>query len=82
MSAKEDIRAQIIDELVGAKFPIDTPEELLRSFPDGIQTTLRSNDVVLSASHAGEILSPNDFPLHSAQEVADIIVNRARFFLV
>jgi len=77
MSVKEDIRAQIVGALAGAKFPIDTPETLMGSFPDGAQTTCRSGDVVLTAGDAGKVLKPTDFPFKSAQEVADIIVDRA-----
>ena len=77
MSVKEDIRAQISEALTGAKFPIDTPEKLLGSFPDGAQTTCKSGDVVLTAVDAGKVLKNDDFPFKSAQEVADVIVNRA-----
>ncbi len=77
MSIKEDIRAQISGALAGAKFPIDTPEKLLGSFPDGAQTTCKSGDVILTAEGAGKILKPDDFPFKSAQEVANVIVDRA-----
>jgi hypothetical protein len=77
MSVKEDIRAQIVEALKGAKFPIETPEALLGSLPDGAQTTCRSGDVVLTAIDAGKALKPNDFPFKSSQEAADVIVNRA-----
>jgi hypothetical protein len=77
MSVKEDIRAQIIGALAGAKFPIDTPETLLGSFPDGAQTTCKSGDVVLTAGDAGKVLKPDDFPFKSPEEVAKVIVDRA-----
>ena len=75
MSVKEDIRVQISGALAGAKFPIETPEKLLGSFPDGAQTTCKSGDVVITADDAGKVLKPGDFPFKSAQEVADVIVN-------
>jgi hypothetical protein len=77
MSVKEEIRAQIVGALAGAKFPIETPEKLLGSFPDGAQTTCKSGDVVLTAGDAGKVLTADDFPFKSAQEVADVIVERA-----
>jgi hypothetical protein len=77
MSVKEDIRAQIIEALARAKFPIDTPETLLGSFPDGAQTTCKSGDVVLTAGDAGKVIKHEDFPFKSAEEVAKIIVDRA-----
>jgi hypothetical protein len=77
MSVKEDIRAQIIGALAGAKFPIDTPETLLGSFPHGAQTTCKSGDVVLTAGDAGKVLKPDDFPFKSPEEVAKVIVDRA-----
>jgi hypothetical protein len=77
MSVKEDIRTQIIGALAGAKFPIDTPETLLGSFPDCAQTTCKSSDVVLTAGDAGKVLKPDDFPFKSPEEVAKVIVDRA-----
>ena len=77
MSVKEDIRAQIIEGLAHAKFPIDTPEKLLGSLPDGAQTTCKSGDVVLTARDAAKVLKPDDFPFKSAEEVAKVIVDRA-----
>jgi hypothetical protein len=77
MSVKEDIRAQIVGALEHAKFPIDTPEKLLGSFPDGAQTTCKSGDVVLTAVDAGKVIKADDFPFKSAQEVGDVIVERA-----
>lgn len=35
MSVKEEIHAQIVGALKGAKFPIETPEKLISAFPDG-----------------------------------------------
>lgn len=77
MSVKEDIRAQIIGALAGAKFPIETPEALLASFPDGAETTCKSGDVELKAGDAGKVLTADDFPFKSAEDVAEVIVTRA-----
>ena len=77
MSVKEEIHAQIVGALAGAKFPLETPEELLGSFPDGAETTCKSGDVELKAGDAGKVLTANDFPFKSAKDVADVIVERA-----
>ncbi len=77
MSVKEEIHSQIVGALAGAKFPIETPEALLASFPDGAETTCKANGVELKAGDAGKVLKPDDFPFTSAKEVADIIVERA-----
>ena len=77
MSVKEEIRTQIVGALADAKFPIETPEELLASFPDGAETTCKSGDVELKAGDAGKVLTAQDFPFKSAQDVADVIVDRA-----
>lgn len=76
MSVKEDIRSQIIGALEGANFPIETPEELISAMPDGADTTCKSGDVELKAGDAGQVLTADDFPFKSAEEVADTIVNR------
>ena len=77
MSVKEEIHAQIMGALSGAKFPLETPEELLGSFPDGAETTCRSGEVELKAGDAGKVLTGEDFPFKNAEEVADVIVERA-----
>lgn len=77
MSVKEEIRKQIIAGLEGAKFPIKTPEELLAAFPNGADTTCKAGDVEVTAGEAGKLLTENDFPFTSAEQVADTIVNRA-----
>ncbi|HEY0196774.1 MAG TPA: MTH865 family protein [Methanobacterium sp.] len=77
MGVKEEIHAQILGALAGAKFPIDTPEKLLASFPDGAETTCKAGDVELKAGDAGQVLTADDFPFKSAKEVADVIVERA-----
>ncbi len=77
MSVKEEIRAQIVGALAGAEFPIKTPEALLGSFPDGAETTCKSGEMELKAGDAGKVLTADDFPFKSAQEVADVIVERA-----
>ena len=77
MSVKEEIHAQIVGALAGAKFPIETPEALLAAFPDGAETTCKSGNVELKAGDAGKVLTADDFPFKSAKEVADVIVDRA-----
>lgn len=77
MSVKEDIYEQIVGALKGANFPIQSPEELFDSLPDGPNTTCKSGDVSLKASDAGKVLSEDDFPFESVEDVASTIVNKA-----
>ena len=77
MSVREEIHEQIVGALEGAKFPIKTPEELFDALPDGANTTCKLGDVVLKASDAGEVLTSDDFPFESAENVASTIVNKA-----
>ncbi|HII83466.1 MAG TPA: hypothetical protein HA271_01210 [Methanobacterium subterraneum] len=77
MGVKEEIHAQIVGALAGAKFPLETPEALLSAFPDGAETTCKSGDFELKAGDAGKVLTASDFPFKSAQNVADVIVERA-----
>ncbi len=77
MSVREAIKAQIIEALRGATFPIQTPEELLAAFPQGAETTCQVGDIRMTAGEAGKLLKPGDFPFKSAEEVAEIIVDRA-----
>ena len=71
-----EIRKQIIEGLKGAKFPINTPEELLNAFPEGAETTFKAGDVEVTAGKAGNLLTEKDFPFSNAEQVADTIVER------
>jgi hypothetical protein len=77
MSIKEEIHAQIEGALKNARFPINTPEELLAALPQGAATKCKAGDVELTAGDAGKVLKASDFPFKSAKQVADVIVERA-----
>jgi hypothetical protein len=77
MSVRDEIHAQIVGALKNAKFPINTPADLLAAMPQGAATKCKAGDVELTAGDAGKVLKPNDFPFKSAQQVADVIVERA-----
>ncbi|NJD51647.1 MAG: hypothetical protein FIB07_02145 [Candidatus Methanoperedens sp.] len=77
MSVKEEIHAQIVGGLAGAKFPIKTPEQLLAAFPNGANTTCKAGGLEVTAGQAGKLLKASDFPFRNAKKVADIIVERA-----
>lgn len=77
MSVKKELKNQIAGALKGANFPIETPEKLLNSFPEGADTTCQAGDVKMTAGEAGKLLTGDDFPFESAEAVADTILNRA-----
>jgi len=77
MSVRDEIHAQIVGGLAGAKFPIKTPEQLLAAFPAGANTTCKAGDLEVTADEAGKLLKASDFPFKSAKQVADVIVERA-----
>lgn len=77
MGVKEDIREQIVGALTETNFPINSPEELMAALPNGPDTTCKSGDVELKAPEAGKVLTADDFPFTTAEEVADTIVNKA-----
>ena len=77
MDVKTEIKSQIVGALAGAEFPIETPEALLAAFPDGAQTTCKAGDVEMTAGQAGELLTAADFPFESAEQVADVILEKA-----
>ncbi|GAW90960.1 MTH865 family protein [Calderihabitans maritimus] len=79
MSVRETIKSQIIQALQGATFPISSPEELLAAFPEGPDTTCRAGEIEVTAGEAGKLLTADDFPFNSAEEVAETIVSRAGF---
>lgn len=77
MSIRDEIHAQIEGALKNAKFPINTPQDLLAAMPQGAATKCKAGDVELTAGDAGKVLKASDFPFKSAKQVADIIVERA-----
>ncbi len=77
MSIKDEIHAQIEGALKNAKFPINTPQDLLAAMPQGAATKCKAGDVELAAGDAGKVLKASDFPFKSAKQVADVIVERA-----
>jgi hypothetical protein len=77
MSAREDIRGQIIGALSGAAFPMASPAALLAAFPDAAETKCKSGELEMTAGEAGKVTKIGDFPFKSAEEVADTILNRA-----
>ena len=77
MSVKDEIHAQIEGALKDAKFPINTPVELLAALPQGAATKCKAGDIELTAGDAGKVLKASDFPFKSAKQVADVIVERA-----
>jgi hypothetical protein len=77
VSIKEEIHAQIEGALKNARFPINSPEELLAALPQGAATKCRAGDIELTAGDAGKVLQASDFPFKSAKQVADVIVERA-----
>jgi hypothetical protein len=77
MTVKEEIRSQIIGALSGAKFPIYTPEELVEAMPVGADTCCKASDVEVTAELAEYLMEYEDFPLASAEQAADTIVERA-----
>lgn len=77
MDIRETIKGQIIGALKGASFPIETPEELLNAFPNGAETTCQAGEVKVTAGEAGKLLTINDFPFNSAEDVGETIVGRA-----
>jgi hypothetical protein len=77
MSVKDEIHAQIEGALKDAKFPINTPFELLAAMPQGAATKCKAGDVELIAGDAGKVLKADDFPFMSAKQVADVIVQKA-----
>jgi hypothetical protein len=77
MSAKDEIRNQIINALSGAQFPIATPKALLEAFPHGADTKCKSGEIEMTAGEAGTLLNSDNFPFISAEQVADTILDRA-----
>ncbi len=77
MNVKEEIRSQFIGALSGAKFPIYTPEELLNAMSASADTCCKGGDIEMTAELAEYLLKYEDFPLSSAEEAADTLVERA-----
>jgi len=51
----------------------------LAAFPEGAATTCRADGIEVTAGEAGKLLTADDFPFKSAEDVAETIVSRAGF---
>jgi hypothetical protein len=78
VNVRAEIKKQIEGALAGAKFPIKTPEALFKAFPNGADTTCQAGSVKVTAGEAGKLLTAEDFPVKSAEEIAEKIVSRAK----
>ncbi|AKB19135.1 MULTISPECIES: MTH865 family protein [unclassified Methanosarcina] len=77
MEVREEVHSQILEILRGAKFPINTLEELIAALPEGLDTTCMIGGTEVTAAEAKSLLSENDFPFKDAKHVADLLVERA-----
>ncbi len=77
MGVKEEVHEQILEILKGAKFPINTLEELISALPEGLETTCMIGDVEVTAAEAKSLINEKDFPFKDAKQVADLMVERA-----
>jgi hypothetical protein len=81
MCDKDEIHSQIVETLENTAFPKNSHEELIKSLPEGINTFYRAENIVMTAGAADKFIKETDFPFKSAEEVADIIVDRCVFYL-
>lgn len=77
MGVREEVHEQILEILKGAKFPINTLEELIAALPEGLDTTCMIGDVVVTAAEAKSLVTDKDFPFKDARQIADLMVERA-----
>jgi hypothetical protein len=77
MSVKEEVYEQILAILKDAKFPINMMDELIAALPEGLDTTCIIGDVEVTAREAEGLITEKDFPLKDANQVADLMVERA-----
>ena len=76
-TARDEIKKQICDQLTGGEFPITSFSDLMVAFPMGAQTVCKFEEVEVEAGVAEELLTDDDYPFASAEEVAELMVFRA-----
>lgn len=77
MEVREEVHEQILEILKGAKFPINSLEELIAALPEGLDTTCSIGGVEVTAAEAKCLITDKDFPFKNAKQVADLMVERA-----
>lgn len=77
MGIREEVHEQILEILKGAKFPINSLEELIASLPEGLDTTCMIGDTEVTAAEARSLITEKDFPFKDAKQIADLLVERA-----
>ena len=81
MCDKDEIHSQIVQTLENTSFPKKSYKEIIESLPEGVDTFYRAENIVLTAGAAEKFLKKTDFPFKTAEEVADVIVDRCVFYL-
>jgi len=76
MSIDKEIHDRIANALKGANFPIDSNEELMKSFPHGKAGVCRSGAFNITVEEAVSLLVNEDFPFNNAEEVAHVVIKR------
>lgn len=76
MEVREEVHEQILEILNGAKFPINTLEELIAALPEGLDTTCMIGGTEVTAAEVKSLITENDFPFKDAKHVADLLVER------
>ena len=81
MCDRDEIHTQIVYTLKNTVFPKKSLKDLIESLPEGINTFYRAENIMLTAGAAEKFIKEADFPFKTAEEVADVIVDRCVFYL-
>lgn len=81
MSIREELFQHWMVALKGVKFPVSSKQDVYAGLPKGSDGNLTYQGLVVC--NVGELfekfLKPTDFPLSSAEELANTILDRAGF---
>ena len=76
MSIDEEIHDKIINALKSANFPINSDNELKKSFPHGKTGVCRAGAFDITVEEAVSLLVDEDFPFNNSEEVAHVVIKR------
>ena len=81
MGIRDDLFSKWTQAMAGITFPVSSKDEVFTGLPKGAESNISIGDLVVC--NTGDLferfLKPTDFPIESAEALANLILDRAGF---
>ena len=79
MGMRDELFSKWIEAMKGVKFPVSSVDEVFAGLPKGSESNISVGGLVVcnTGDLFGRFIKPTDFPIESAQALANLILDRA-----